>query len=51
MDKNGVMEYQVICLEESGTVILQKKEEFAKERESQVSKSPYFGINIKGHPE
>ena len=26
MDKNQVMEYQVICLEEGGTVILQKKE-------------------------
>ncbi|XP_065570850.1 E3 SUMO-protein ligase PIAS2-like isoform X2 [Artemia franciscana] len=26
MDKNGVMEYQVICLEEGGTVILQKIE-------------------------
>ncbi|XP_065571528.1 uncharacterized protein LOC136034322 [Artemia franciscana] len=26
MDKNGVMEYQVICLEEGGTVIFQKKE-------------------------
>ena len=28
MDKNeyGIMEYEVICLEEGGTVILQKKE-------------------------